>query len=270
MNNRFSPSLLGLATLGLMAPAEAETAAGGGAAVASNTFDFTFNFKKKKPTELEAILSELEPSEQVRVRALFDEIREEQDDKANPGQKVSVLVAVKRKAESYKLELPDFLTALPALAQDIIKSFIADFVRAEFVDNFQQPGAHDWKTVEARVSELSKRGGGLSIDVSEEAWKAGAASFGQFITAKTNNAQVGARLEAAFKAKFTAVAISRYMNELNANILDKVAANLDLWAGWVAEKYPDDVEDNVKIYEYLTTRIKALKEKTVLDFAAIL
>jgi hypothetical protein len=279
-NRKLSTLLLGLGVHMM----SADAAMAGGSAPTPNAtpaetpvpagkFRWPFNFKTKKEAEFTELLSQYPEAEQATIAAQFDEVYKNHKTEKNPdGSPLKVLAGYKRKSVTFDLDLPAHVQApdFDSLTADLVKSLVADFVKAEYIDNFAPVGQHDWAHIREKMAEVTRRGGSLKLDIPDEVWTAAAASFGEYITTSTGKAVVGDRMKAAFKGKFAITALSRHLNDTSSEIIAKIKQRLEDWAMWVAENDSDNTEDYAKLYEYLADKLEALDQKQKINFLDVL
>lgn len=269
-HSQFSLSVLA----GLMTAASAEGAASGSAEATTNTtsapvpagkFRFTFSFKGKKEAELTTLLAGYDEASQTVIAGEFEAITRK--DKAGNDE-----VVYKRKAVTVDLDLPTHVQApdYDGLTRQLVESMVTDFVKAEYIDNFLEVSQHDWAFITAKMAEVSKRGGKLSLDVSDELWNLAADSFGDYIAKKTGRAVIGDRLKAAFKGKFSMTALSRNLQDTSNEIMGKIKLHLEGWAAHVAENDADNADSFATIFQYLTDKLTAQDAKAKINFLDVL
>lgn len=223
------------------------------------SFDYTFNFKNiGNDAAFATFLEDFDASAVETVRAQFEQVENRNKEKV-----------WKRKPVSAVLAMPAEFASLPQTAQDVLKQFIADFVRGEFIDKFADIGAHDWETIETVIATSGRRGA-VKLDISLEVLKAAAASFGQYITAAKGNAKVGEALASCLLKKCTVNAFKRHVGEASDLAFDRVEAMLTSWAEWVLANDPENQDDFATVYEMATRQIASNRKKEVVNVLDVL
>lgn len=214
------------------------------------TFTNTFNFKSIGNDEaLAKFLEDYDASAVERIRSQFEQVPNREK-----------VLNWKRKPVTAEMQMPDAFASLPPSAQDVLKQFIADFVRSQYLDNFEEIGAHDWETIEKAIASSGRRGA-VKLEIPAEVLKAMASSFAAFITSAKGNAKAGEALASLLLKKFTVNAFKRYVGEASDLAFDRVEAMLTQWAEWVAANDADNADDCAAVYE-MATRCIARNRKT--------
>lgn len=221
------------------------TEAAAGIAEAASTpcsvaFEQVFNFKTIKPEKLEELKNRLD------APIPEGEMEEIKDDDGK-------ITGYKRKAVTASLIAPDFITALPELAASLIKNFISEFVKSEYIDNFTAVGQHDWDFVAAKMAASSRRGS-IKIDISDETWANAAASFYDFFLEVLQHKAAAERLSAIMAGKFSQTAINKNANEFSETICTKLQSRLVEWAEWAAEN-TETPEEFEPVFNFVSGRL---------------
>ena len=223
------------------------------------TFNNTFNFKSVGNDEaLAKFLEDYDASAVERIKAQFEQVPNREK-----------VLMWKRKPVTVELQMPDAFTSLPQSAQDVLKQFIADFVRSQYLDNFEEVGAHDWETIEKAIASSGRRGT-VKLEIPAEVLKAMASSFGAFITSAKGNAKAGEALASLLLKKCTVNAFKRYVGEASDLAFDRVEAMLTQWAEWVAVNDADNADDCAAVYEMATRNILRNRKVEVVSVMDIL
>lgn len=212
---------------------------------------YTYNFRAILPLALEKQIETSEiPADDL--RAMFDAV--EKDGKTE----------FRRKPLTVVLTLPDFADNLPALAQDVIRDYVADYVKGMFVNQYLPVGDHDWATIEAYIAQRGGSGRRAQFDISDELLLEAAGSIGDYMATVLGNASAGEKFKAAVLGKYTRSAIMRNIGEFNPVIVGKLQARLDAWLEHVATNDEDRADDMGAVYEMLAHKLQAhLKEGDV-------
>lgn len=205
----------------------------------TSTFSYTFNFK----TIPEAKLPELE-------KGLDNPLPKEEFEFSVHPTRGNVC---KRKSITATLSLPPFAAGLPELAQAIIQSYVADYVKSQYIDSFAPIGEHSWEVIE-KAAAASGRRGAVKLDISEETWAEAAASFGAYVLAAIGNKVASERMAEMMKAKFSKNAINKQASEFSENICSKLLAHVNAWGEWAAEN-EENAEDYENVFTFITDRL---------------
>lgn len=225
----------------------------------STGFDYQFNFKSiGDDAALAAFLEDFDAASVDAVRSQFEQVENRTKQKV-----------WKRKPINAALSMPAEFAALPATAQDVLKQFIADFVRDQYIDKFAPVGDHDWSHIEEVLASSGRRGS-VKLDISAEVLKAAAASFGQYITAAKGHAKVGEALAQCLAKKCTVNAFKRHIGEATDMAFDRVEAMLTQWAEWVLANDPESADDFGTVYEMATRQIASNRKKEVVNVLDVL
>lgn len=169
---------------------------------------------------------------------------------------------VKRKPELVKFELPSFCAGMDEMAQDILASYVAQYIKANFIDDFLPVGAHDWETI--KVAAAATGGRAVKFDISDEIMASACASIGAFVGNGTNNSEVGKKFQAACEGKLSRTAIQRNIGAFTADLIGKIEVWLTKWAENVAMHEEDSAEDFGAVFEMLSSKLeKHMKAETV-------
>lgn len=222
-----------------------------------------FNFKKVKEADLLDSLEDHQKSSSD-FMSQFEVITEGSGD--------NLTKYYKRKSFTEKLTLPAFVAELPEdireTVANILERELQQFVKSQYVDNYQPIGAHDLKTYQAVLSSRSSRS--VSWDYTQEQFQLAIDSLRKFIASATGNSEVGERFANAAAQKFTRSAIQRNLGNFEENLLKKVVARLTNWAEYVAEHEATTADEVTVIFDmWMTTLDKHLKAD-VLDIASYL
>lgn len=211
--------------------------------------NFTFSFRKISEAQLSNVLAGFDEAQQQAVAEQFD--------KLDSGK-------FRRRTVKADLTLPEWAAALPTLAQEVILSYVAAFVRSEYLDSFQTIGAHDWETIEKAVAARGTGGRRAEFDIDDDIMSAACDSIRRFITAGTGSAEVGEKFGKAADAKMAPSAIRRNIGEPNEAAYAKIGRWLDLWIEHVGANEGDDAEDFAEVYTMLNAKLnKGRKAQTV-------
>jgi hypothetical protein len=217
---------------------------------------FSFTFRKIKASVLRELVQSLDVPESE-VMAQF----EAQDESK---------AEYRRKPVTVELEIPEFAASLPELAREVIANYVAQFVKATYIDNFVSVGAHDWETINKAVAERSVGGRRAQFDIADDVLKLAAASVGQYITAVTGHKVVGEKVQKAIEQKFSRSAIHRNIGEITGDLMDKLSARLESWLEHVASADPDNADDFADVFSMLMAKIDGIRKQDVVNVAAAL
>ena len=212
------------------------------------TINTVYNFKTLKAGKFAELLAEYDEASQATIRASF-EVAENGD--------------AKRKPESCQLTMPEFYDALPDdLSRKVIQRTVEDFVKAMYIDNFQPVGNHAWDHIAATMAEQAKRGGGLSITVSDEQWQLASATVANFWRTTGRPDKLGNAITAIIAGKFTANSIRKNLGRDDADTISKLEGIIGEWAAWIAENDSENAEDVGAVFAAISKRIdKMLKRE---------
>lgn len=214
----------------------------------------TYNFRTISAPKLQSLPDEIDGSLDVKDAATVAEHFEtvEADDNGNG-------VKFKRKPVTVELELPEFVNQLPdELSKNLIRNYIADFVKSSYVDNFIEVGPHDWETI---VKESQASRGGSTISIGEAVLNLTAEHFGKWVAADTGSEELGKRVTALVSGKVSQASITKQLNQCNVEVLDKLAKRADGWAEYVAESGDENAEELAQGYDFIMSRLDKLKRK---------
>lgn len=230
-------------------------------------FPFVYNFKTLTIAgdKFAKFIGDYDASEQQAILAHFAEVKEGDSDK---------LLGYKRNAVNVELELPEFAQAgsgLPELAVDLVKSYIADFVKSQYIDQFLPVGQHDWAFIESTMAEVRKRGGGLAISVSEEQWALASQSIATFLQASNAPAKLVDALSKIIAGKVRASVIKKSIGSDAPEVLEKLQVRFTDWALWAAEHDAENADTFAVVYQAANANInKMLKQEANEDLLNLL
>jgi hypothetical protein len=243
----------------------------------SQVHKFTYNFKTLTAVMFASLLSERAETEEQKqaLMANFEAIAD--------GSSVVEGVATpkfkyKRRSVEVELQLPDELNALvgasnptrAALITNSIVRVLAEFVKAQYIDNFEPVGAHDLDTI-AAVQAASGSRSGVAFSFSEETFLAAVASLQAFLASALGNAAAASSVAAAAKLRFARSAITRSIGLYSEEVLTKVQARVDQWGLWLEENDAENAEEFATVYACWSAALsKQLKADTTVDIASIL
>jgi hypothetical protein len=241
------------------------------------TQKFTFNFKTLTAVMFASLLTERAetPESKEILAAQFDAIP---DGTTNVDGVPTPKFKYKRKSITVDLELPQELDTLvgssnptrAALLTSSIVRVLADFVKSQYIDNFEAVGAHDLDTI-AAVQAASGSRGGVAFSFSEATFIAACTSLLQFLTAALGNAAAANSVTAAAKLRFARSAITRSVGIYNEEVLTKLQGRVDQWGLWLEENDSENAEEFGTVYACWSAAIaKQLKSDTSVDIASIL
>lgn len=213
---------------------------------------YTFTFRKIKQSAIAEVLEQVDVSE-AEVRAQFDSL----DDGA----------ALRRKPVEVELDVPEFAQALPELARDVLLGYIAQYVKAQYIDNFLPVGPHDWEAIEAYAAERSVGGRRAQFDIADEVLKLAAKSIGLFVATGTGKKVVGEKFAKAVEQKFSRSAIQRNIGDVTGDLMDKLTGWLERWIEHVAEADPDNAEDFADVFSMLSAKVDGHRKHDVVNVA---
>lgn len=165
----------------------------------------------------------------------------------------------KRKPVKGTIVLPEFIQHLPKEdgTQDIIAGIVekelAQFVKYQYIDNFQPIGDHDLETYQKVLASSGRR---IKWDYTAEQLAAAVKSINEYISQAVGNRQVGERFAAAAKQKFSRTAIQRYLGSFDESLLNKVKVRLADWMQHVCANEPEGEEEYGTIYMMLDTALE--------------
>lgn len=209
----------------------------------SRAVPFKFRFKKLDAKKLKEHLDSLDPQ----VKVIAAQCYEAQDEKGE---------SFRRKMEEHSLEVPEFYSQLPDLAQQAILKLISDFVKREYLNDYQPVGRHDWAYIEEQAAKSGTRG--ASFDFDDDALETVQKLIADFVGQSLQNKVVGDKFGQAVKQKFTKAAISRNIGEFSEKILVKLEGWLEKFAEWTAENMADheDIDDIATVVQFLQHRLE--------------
>lgn len=213
---------------------------------------YVFSFRKMKAGQLAEVIAAVDAPESV-VREQFETIEDG--------------ASVRRKSVTVELDVPEFAAQLPELARDVIVGYVAQFVKAQYIDNFAAVGSHTWADIEKYAAERSVGGRRAQFDISEEVLKAAAASIANFVTAGTGKKLVGEKFGKAVEQKFSQSAIKRNIGEVTGELLDKLNGWCERWLEHVASVDPDNAEDFADVFSMLVSKIDSIRGMDVTNVA---
>ena len=216
-----------------------------------NTFKRTFNFRSIGFDKLAALPSEIEGTLDVSSE---DAIKENFE----PAMKDDKQVGWKRKAVTVELQQPEWVNDLNPLAQSLIQNYIADFVKASYVDQFLPLGEHDWALIEKEAA--SSRGAG-NLNISETVLELAANNFGAWVAADTNSEVLGKRVTDLVSGKVTQASITKHLAQCTLEVVEKLEIRATAWAEYIAESGDDHAEELSEGYEFIMAKLDKLKRK---------
>ena len=226
-------------------------------------FNFTYNFKTLTLAsgKYASFLAEFDETEQANIASYFEEVKD--------GDK---LIGYKRKPQVESLTMPDWAASLPSsLATDLVQAAIADFCKSQYIDNFLPVGQHDWAFIEQTLAEVRKRGGSISLQVSDEAWQAAANSMATFLNASGTLPKVVEAISKVLTGKVRAAGIRRAIGNDKPETLEKLKLRITDWATWAAEHDAEQAETFATVYQAAISNLdKMLKVEAQVDIASLL
>lgn len=166
----------------------------------------------------------------------------------------------KRKPMAATLTMPEFYESLPDdLAKRVIQRTVEDFVKAYYVDQYAEVGAHDWAFI---ASEMAKQRGRTTFAIDDALWSVAAETVAAWIAATNGNPKLAAPFKAIIAGKFTENTIRKNLGKSDADTLKKVEGYINSWASWVAEHDTDNSDDCAIVYDAITKKLdKMLKRE---------
>lgn len=220
-----------------------------------STFKNTFNFRTVTVAKLAAMLAALDDVKiDMADSATMDKLFtvEEKDSNDAP-------TKYKRKPVTLELDEPSFVTTLPDdLSKNLVRDYVAAFVKSQYVDNFLEVGPHDWETI-CKVAAESR--GSSAISISETALELSAASFGNWVAADTGHEELGKRITGIVEGKVTQASITKQLGQCNPEVLEKLIKRADAWAEYIGSSGDDHTEELSEGYEFITTKLDKLLKK---------
>lgn len=210
--------------------------------------EISFNFRKQQPAQLAKQL-EVNKEEVFKpeILANFDMLDGNEKVTTDPEQ----CKWLKRKTEKHTVELPAILMDLPESERkyvaDIMENTISTYLKINFIDSFEPVGDHSWATIKKWLDSKGTRGAKWDFD--KETLEAAAKAFGQFMGQVTNNPEVGNRLEAAAKTRFTRSSIQRHVNDTSDETIQKLQKRVDEFMGWLAENDEEAMQEYSPVYD---------------------
>ena len=219
---------------------------------------YTFNFRPVTPAKLDKLKAEVDGS--IDVDKDFEVYERESDD---PNSKV---LKYKRKPVVVNLEVPDFIASMKDnLLKQIAIGYIADYVKANFVEQFLPVGNHSWETIKADAA--SGRGGKVAI--SDAVLKLTAQHFGNYVGQATGNEEMGKRIAALVEGKCTKSAISKYLGTFSPELVEKLQTRLDQWGEYVADSGDDNADELAEGYAFVQDKLAKLYRASTTNIAEL-
>lgn len=220
-----------------------------------NTEKFTYTFRPMTPEKLNKLKAEVDGS--IDVDRDF-EIYER--DGEGPDAKV---LKYKRKPVEVALQVPEAVASMEdTLMKSIVVNYIADYVKANYIDQFLEVGNHDWETIKADAAA----GRGTSrVAISDATLKLTAQSFGQYVAQNTNSDEMGKRIQAVVEGKCTKNSISKYLGTYSPEVVEKLQSRLDQWGEYVAESGDDAADELAEGYAFVQSKLAKLYKDATTD-----
>ncbi len=188
---------------------------------------------------------------------------------------VTPVYAWKRKTVTLELDVPECLATIEgtdvdkALVEAAVMKVVSDFVKYQYIDNFEALGAHDLATISAVQAQSGR--GGLGFSFTDEVLAEAVESFRVFLTAALKSAPGANMISTAAKGRFSRSAIARSLGPVDEVFLGKLQGRIDDWALWVNENQSEKAEDFATVYQCWSTGVdKMLKQDSKIDIASII
>lgn len=208
----------------------------------SLTREVQFNFKKVKEEELLKTLEDNQKTDDA-FMAQFEVITDGEGEKQRR--------FLKRKSFKGKITLPSFVAAIPEtdreFAASVFERELQQFVKTQYVDNYEPIGDHSLTTYKAVMSTRASRSS--AWDYTEDQFKAALESLAKYISAATANDTVGEKFSAAANQKFSRSSIQRFLGNFSEDLIKRISARLNDWGAYLVEKEPDNAEEFNVIYD---------------------
>lgn len=210
--------------------------------------EYTFSFRKQTPDALAKSLG-------VDTKDIFDpkfleqfELLDINDDKTSDMEKIKTL---RRKPITTKLDMPEFILSIPKEDQEaaatVFENTVATYVKQAYVDAFEEIGDHSWPVVKRWLESRGSRAAKWDFD--EDTFKKACAAFGNYCAEAIGIAEVGKKLEAVAKGRFTRNSIQRQTNKFDEDVINKLQQRLDEFMAWVEENDPENFDDWSPVYQ---------------------
>lgn len=230
-----------------------------------------FNFRKQQPAQLAKQL-EVNKEEVFKpeILANFDMLDANEKSTNDPEQ----CKWLKRKSEQHTIELPSILMDLPESERkyvaDIMENTISTYLKVNFIDSFEPVGDHSWNTIKKWLDSKGTRGAKWDFD--KETLESASKALGQYMSQLTSNEEVGNRVEAAAKTRFTRSSIQRHINDSSDETISKLQKRVNEFMTWLAENDEESMQEFQPVYDCWNSAFERLlrQESKNIDVAAAL
>lgn len=244
----------------------------------AKSIQFTYNFKTLTAVMFATLLAERTQTEEEKgiLAGNFEAVEDGQALNATTGE-LAKKYKYKRKSVTVTLELPEALESVTAsnpshvgFIENAITRVIADFVKTQYIDNFEPVGAHDLDTILA-VQAASGSRSGVAFSFSDETLGNAVTSFINYLKAAIGNEAAAISVGAAAKQRFARSAITRSIGLYSEEVLKKLQGRVDSWGLWLEENDAENAEEFASVHAcWSATLAKQLKADSTVDIASIL
>jgi hypothetical protein len=238
---------------------------------------FTYNFKTLTAVLFATLLTERTQTEEEKstLAANFEAIEDGQvlDGSGNLVKKYKY----KRRSVTVTLDLPDALDTVTSdkpnhvgFIENAITRVVADFVKTQYIDNFEAVGPHDLDTILA-VQAASGSRSSVTFSFNETTLGNAVVSFIAYLKAVLGNEAAAVAVGAAAKQRFARSSITRSIGLYNEEVLKKLQGRVDSWGLWLEENDAENAEEFASVHAcWSATLAKQLKADATVDIASIL